>query len=319
MKRKGYLYDKICSINNLKLADKKARKGKFKQKSIKEFDKNRENNIINLHHLLINKEYKTSEYKIFTIFEKKERVIYQLPYKDRVVHWAIINILENTFVKSFTADTYSCIKKRGIHKCLKNLTKALKNKEDTKYCLKIDIKKYYPSIKNNILKQLLRKKFKDPDLLDLLDEIINSNEGQPIGNLLSQWFGNFYLTYFDHWLKEELKIKKVFRYCDDIVILGSDKSELRIILNKIKIYLKTNLELELSNWQIFPVESRGIDFVGYVSYHDYIFLRDGIKRNFIKMIKYNRNDKSEKSYYGWLKHCNSINLQNKYLNEKYRI
>ena len=318
MKRQGYLYEQICSIDNLILADKIARRGKKKQKSIKKFDLNREDNIINLHHLLINKEYKTSPYKIFIIFEKKERVIFQLPYRDRVVHWAIMNVLEDTFVKSFTNDTYSCIKKRGIHKCLSNITHALKDRENTKYCLKIDIRKYYPSIKNNILKQLLRKKFKDRDLLNLLDEIIDSNlEGCPIGNLLSQWFGNFYLTYFDHYIKEVLKIKNIYRYCDDIVILGNNKDNLRDALNKIREYLKDNLQLELSNYQIFPVASRGIDFLGYVSFHDCIYLRKSIKLDYIKMIKNNNNIKSKASYKGWLDHANCINLYNKYNNYVY--
>jgi hypothetical protein len=313
MKRTGYLYDKICNIDNIKLADKKAKLGKSNQKSIKLFDLNREGNIINIHHLLINKEYRTSAYKIFKIFEKKERIIYQLPYKDRIVHWSIVNVLEVILTKSFTKDTYSCIKYRGIYNCLENLTKSLKDVKNTKYCLKIDIKKYYPSINNDILKSLLRKKFKDKDLIDLLDEIIDSNTGQPIGNLLSQWFGNFYLTYFDHWLKEDLKIKNVFRYCDDIVILGSNKDELRVVLNEIKEYLKTNLKLELSNYQIFPIYSRGIDFLGYVSYHFYIHLRKSIKLDWIKMLKHNKNKESIGAYNGWLIHCNSINLRNKYL------
>lgn len=193
------MYNKIYNIDNLILAERKARRGKLKQKGVQLFDKNKEDLIINLHHLLINKEYITSEYKIFKLFEKKEREIYQLPYyPDRIVHHAVINIVENIFVDCFTSDTYSCIKKRGIHKCLNNLIEALKDVDNTRYCLKIDIKKFYPNVDNNILKQLLRRKFKDEDLLILLDEIIDSNKGLPIGNLLSQYFGNFYLNYFDH-------------------------------------------------------------------------------------------------------------------------
>lgn len=315
MKRVGYLYDKIYSIDNIRLAEKKARKGKNKQKEIKQFDVNKEDNIINLHHVLLNKEYKTSKYQVFKLFDIKEREIFKLPYyPDRIVHHSIMNILEDIFVKSFTKDTYSCIKKRGIHKCLKNLNKALKDKEGTKYCLKLDIRKFYPSINNNILKKLFRKKFKDGDLLALLDEIVDSNpNGVPIGNYLSQYFANFYLTYFDHWLKEVLRVKYYFRYCDDLVILGSNKDELRVILNKIIQYLKDNLKLELSNYQIFPVNSRGVNFVGYVSYHDRILLRKSIKNRFINMIRYNRNDKSIASYNGWLLYGNCINLRNKYL------
>lgn len=318
MKRIGNLYPKIYNLDNLILADKKARLGKSKQKSIIDFDKNKDNNIINIYYELLNEEYITSEYKIFKIYEGKERIIYQLPYKDRIVHHGIMNILEPIFISTFTKNTYSCIKKRGIHKAHKDIIKALKNKENALFCLKIDIKKFYPSINHNILKYLLRKKFKDKQLLNLLFSIIDSAEGVPIGNYLSQFLANFYLSYFDHWLKEIKGIKYCFRYCDDIVILGNNKQELHRLLVEIKEYLKINLKLEVkSNHQVFPIKSRGIDFIGYVYYdYNYIQLRKGIKKNFIKMIKYNKNNKSIASYNGWLNWCNSINLKNKYLNEK---
>lgn len=204
MKRKGFLYEQICSIDNLILAEKKARRGKSKQYGVIKFDRNKDDLLINLHHILLNKEFKTSNYTKFIINDGKEREIFRLPYyPDRIVHHAVMNIMEDIFVKSFTADTYSCIKGRGIHKCLNSLNIALNDRKETKYCLKIDIKKYYPSVDNNILKELLRRKVKDKDLLYLLDNIIDSAEGLPIGNYLSQYLANFYLTYFDHWIKEE--------------------------------------------------------------------------------------------------------------------
>ena len=202
MKRIGYLYEKIYDLDNLILAERKARRGKSKQYGVREFDKNPMDNIINLYYILLNKEYRTSEYIVFKIKDPKEREIFRLPYyPDRIVHHAIMNILEPIFVKCFTVNTYSCIKGRGILLCLNNLKKALKDKENTKYCLKLDIQKFYPSVDNEILKKLLRKKFKDEDLLNLLDEIIDSSQGLPIGNYLSQYFANFYLTYFDHYIK----------------------------------------------------------------------------------------------------------------------
>jgi len=316
MKRIGNLYDKIYNIDNLKLADKKARKGKVKKVDILNHDLNKEDNIINLYHLLKNREYKTSNYDIFTLYDGKIREIYKLPYyPDRITHHALMNILEPIFISNFTKDTYSCIKKRGIHKALKSLNLSLKDIDNTKYCLKLDIKKFYPNINHDILKSLLRKKFKDKDLLWLLDEIIDSTEGVPIGNYLSQFFANFYLSYFDHWIKETKKVKYYFRYCDDIVILHKDKQYLNILLKDIKTYLKTELKLEIkSNYQIFPVNKRGIDFVGYKSYHTHILLRKSIKQKFIKMIKYNKNKKSIASYNGWISHCNGKNLWNKYMN-----
>lgn len=199
MKRLNNLYSNIYSIDNLNLADKKARLGKTKQYGIKNHDKNREDNIINLSYVLKNNEYNTSQYTVHTLFDPKERQIFRLPYyPDRITHHALMNILEPIFIKSFTKDTYSCIKGRGIHGAFYNLKKVLKDVVNTRYCLKLDIKKFYPSIDHFILKKLLRKKFKDKKLLILLDNIIDSAKGVPIGNYLSQYLANFYLTYFDH-------------------------------------------------------------------------------------------------------------------------
>lgn len=314
MKRIGNLYEKVYNIENLKLADIKARRNKSKKKDIIDFDKNKEENIINLYHVLRNKEYKTSEYDIFTIFEGKEREIYKLPYyPDRIVHHAIMNVLEPIFVSVFTHDTYSCIKKRGIHKCMYNVKYSLKDVKNTKYCLKLDIKKFYPNVNHAILKALLCKKFKDKDLLNLLYEIIDSSKGVPIGNYLSQFLANFYLTYFDHWIKEVLKVKYYFRYCDDIVIFSDNKNDLHGMFRLIENYLKTELDLELKpNYQVFPISKRGLDFVGYKFYHTHILLRKSIKNRFIRMIKFNNDYKSKASYNGWLCHCDSINLKNKY-------
>lgn len=315
MKRIGNLYNSIISIENLQLADKKAQKGKQKQFSVLKHNKNREKNILELHNSLKEENYKTSKYSNFTIYEPKERKISRLPYfPDRIVHHAIMNILEPILKNCLISQTYSCIKNRGIHKGLNDLNKSLKVKKETEYCLKVDIKKFYPSINKDILKVLLRTKFKDIKLLKLLDEITDSNEkGLPLGNYLSQWFANFYLNKFDHWLKETKRIKYYFRYCDDIVILGSNKKDLHNLRNEIQLYLETNLKLELSNYQIFPVLSRGIDFLGYKSYHTHILLRKSIKNKFKKMLSNNYNQKSINSYNGWLLYGNCINLKNKLL------
>lgn len=225
MNRKGNLFNDIISIENLQIADEKAQKGKKNQYGVQLHNKNRESNILLLHEMLKSRSYKTSEYDVFKVYEPKEREVFRLPYfPDRITHHAIMNVLEPIFVSTFTADSYSCIKGKGIHANSRNLKKALKDVPGTTYCLKIDIKKFYPNIDHEVLKTLLRKKFKDNDLLWLLDEIIDSANGLPIGNYLSQYFANFYLTYFDHWIKEEKRIKYYFRYADDIVILSNNKA-----------------------------------------------------------------------------------------------
>ena len=149
-----------------------------------------------------------------------------------------MNITESLWTKIFIRQTYSCIKFRGIHLVVKDLRKALeKDPQNTKYCLKLDITKFYPSIDHDTLKQIIRRKIKDKKLLVLLDEIIDSANGVPIGNYLSQFFANLYLAYFDHWIKEEVGIKYYYRYADDIVILGNDKNYLHNLLIAIKLYL----------------------------------------------------------------------------------
>lgn len=313
MKRLNNLFSKIVSIENLSIADAKAQKGKSKQYGIMLHQKNKEENILKLHDMLISKTYRTSDYDIFKVYEPKERDVYRLPYyPDRICHHAIMNVLESVFVSVFTADSYSCIKGRGIHKASANLRKALNNIEETTYCIKMDITKFYPNIDHNILKVLIRRKIKDADLLWLLDEIIDSAPGLPIGNYLSQYLANFYLTYFDHYVKEDLKVKYYFRYADDIVILHKDKKELWRIFSSIESYFEKQLNLQIKgNWQLFPVEKRGIDFVGYVHYHSHVLLRKSIKKRFAKMLRRKPRKESIASYHGWAKHCNSINLMKK--------
>lgn len=315
MKKYGFLYEKICNINNLILADKKARKGK-KNNYIREFDKARGCNLINLQNTLLNNEFKTSEYKTFTIFEPKERIISELPYyPDRIVHHAIINIMDDIWVRQFASDVYGNVKGRGIHRALYAIKEDLNDIENTKFCLKFDIKKYYPNINNEILKTILRRKIKDNKLLNLLDNIIDSSAGIPIGNYLSQYFANLYLTGFDNYIKSNLKIKYYYRYVDDVIILHDNKVHLHEMLILIKNYLNNNLKLELkANYQIFPINKRSIDFVGYVVDNKKIKIRKKIKKSFIRSTKRN-NKESIFSYLGWLKHSNSRNLIKKYMNK----
>jgi len=315
MKRIGNVYQEIISIENLIVADGKAQKGKYKNYGVITHNKNKESNIMKLHVMLKDKTYRTSEYDIFKVYEPKEREVYRLPYfPDRITHHAIMNVLEPVFVSVFTADTYSCIKGRGIHRASFAVRKALRNESETTYCLKLDIKKFYPNVDHNILKSLLRKKFKDKDLLWLLDEIIDSAAGIPIGNYLSQYLANFYLTYFDHWIKEDKKVKYYFRYADDLVILSGSKEYLHQILKDVENYLSEKLKLAVKdNWQVFPVKSRGIDFVGYKHFHSHTLLRKSIKKRFARMLKRNPRCESIASYKGWLKHCNSKNLIKKLL------
>jgi Reverse transcriptase (RNA-dependent DNA polymerase). len=193
MKRYGNLYSKICDMNNLRLAHKNARKGKGWYKEVKMVDADEEHYLKLLQEMLINKIYKTSEYETFFKTDGlKQREIYKLPYfPDRICQWAIIQIIEPILINNLTKDTYSAIPNRGIHLAKKRLDAAIQNDVlGTQYTLKLDVKKYYPSINHDILKSKYRRIFKDDDLLWLLDEIIGSTPGDtgiPIGNYLSQY------------------------------------------------------------------------------------------------------------------------------------
>ena len=281
--------------------------------------------------MLIRKTYKTSEYEVFIKKDTgKEREIYKLPYfPDRIVHWAIIQVVEPIFLNRLNGCTHSAIPNKGIHSAFKQLDKYMRNDvEGTKYCLKLDVKKFYPSIDHNLLKLMYRTLFKDPNLLWLLDEIIDSTEGDkgvPIGNYLSQYSGNLFLSKFDRWIKEKLRVKYYIRYMDDIVILHHDKNYLRKLLKEINKYLK-NINLEIKgDYQIFPSRTRGIDFVGYRHFGDYVLLRKSTSKRLIRkmrniMKKLRNGGKltysdycSINSYKGWLKWCNGYNLYTKWI------
>ena len=299
-------------MDNLILADKKARRKKNKSYGVRLWDKNREANFQKLQQELISGTYRTSEYSIYTIYEPKEREIYRLPYRDRIVHHAIMNILEPIWMKVMTKDTYSCIKKRGIHLAAKLARKAMvEGPKNTVYCLKIDIKKFYPSIDHGILKQIIRKKIKCKRTLALLDGIIDSAPGVPIGNYLSQFFANLYLAYFDHDVKEKCGVRYYFRYADDIVILAKTKAFLHAILGKIRIML-SSLKLRVKeNYQVFPTQIRGLDFVGYVIWRFYVRLRKSIKKRFARKVFRGRaavGTSAWWSYCGWVKHCDGKHL-----------
>ena len=323
MKRMNNLFDKICEFDNLCLAYEKARMRKSKQYGVLLFEKRLNENLTQIQRELLAGTYKTSKYEVFTIFDPKERLIFRLPFRDRVVHHAIMNVLEPVWTPVFVSHTYSCIKGKGIHGALRHLKKGLRDVENTQYCLKLDIRKFYPSVDHNVLKVIVRKKIKDNRLLDLLDEIIDSAPGIPIGNYLSQFFANLYLSYFDHWLKEQMQVKYYYRYADDIVILGKDKPYLHALLVQINHYLIDILNLQLKgNYQVFPVEKRGIDFVGYVFYHTHVRMRKSIKKNLCrKAARLNKKDITPKEYRhklashtGWAKHCNSKHLLKKVIN-----
>lgn len=326
------LWEAICDMENLKLAHQNAKKDKGWYAEVKMVDENPEYYLKLLQEMLLNHTYRTSEYTTFIKQDSgKERVIYKLPYfPDRICQWAILQVIEPILIRNFTDDTYSAIPGRGIHQAFTRIKKAVQNDvPGTQYCLKLDAKKYYPSINHNILKDKYRRLFKDNDLLWLLDEIIDSTPGDtgiPIENYLSQYSGNYYLSSFDHWIKEVKGIKYYYRYMDDIVILAGSKEYLHQLRKDIAEYFHKELKLSIKeNWQVFPTFVRGIDFVGYRIFLGYSLLRKTTcKQMKAKMVKIRKKVESGhemnfsewcsiNSYKGWLIHCDSYRLKAKYI------
>ena len=177
MKRYGNLYKQICSMDNLREAHKNAKKGKGWYSEVKMIDAHPEKYLKELQEMLINHTYHTSKYEKFIKTENgKTREIYKLPYyPDRIAQWAILQIIEPYLLRTMTKYTYSAIPQRGIHSALYDVQNAMrKDIPGCQYCFKFDVRKYYPSINHQILKQKFRRIFKDPELLWLLDEIIDS-------------------------------------------------------------------------------------------------------------------------------------------------
>lgn len=270
MKRVGNIYGKICDYYNIVEAHGHARKDKHYYKEVKMIDENPRPYLESIRKSLIDKTYVTSPYETFEKFDTgKIRVISKLPYfPDRIIHWALLLQTSDVFERVFIPQTHAAIPGRGVHSAMLEVKRYIERDPiGTQFCLKFDVRKYFPSISHDILKEMLRKVFKDPDVLWLWDTIIDSVDGDygiPIGNYTSQYLANFYLAYFDHWVKENLKIKYHTRYMDDNTQLNGCKDTLHQWLGEESDYLWDELELKVKdNYAIFPISSRSIDFAGY--------------------------------------------------------
>jgi RNA-directed DNA polymerase len=328
MKRYGNLWEKIIDLENLRFAHHEARRGKSFYKEVKMVNANEDEMIKKIQQSLINKTFTTSKYEIEDRFDgRKIRTIHKLPYyPDRIVQHALIQVVGPIWRKSFIRDTFQSIPGRGTNDARKRLSKVVKSLDWPKYYFKFDIKKYYPSVNNNLLKKCVRLKIKCPDTLWLLDNIIDSIEGLPIGNYTSQDLGNLFLNSFDWWAKQELRAKYYFRYCDDIVVLHNDKKELHNIKNKMFDRLFSMGLVVKPNWHISEIEKQGIDFVGYVFRNSHIRLRrtiaDKFKKKGLTIEKQWKKLSETKicngimSYWGWIKPVNAKNLWRSVVNTK---
>ncbi len=282
MKTYKNLFSNIFAFENLFYAARKARKGKRMQENTGKFFANLEYELIALQQELQEKRYRPGRYRTFMIYEPKKRMISAAPFRDRVVHHALCNIIQPLFEKKFISDSYANRKNKGTHKAIERYQYFCRRNP---YALKCDIKKYFPSIDHEILKTEIRKTIACRDTLWLIDRIIDgSNEqevvkeyfpgddlftpltrrhGLPIGNLTSQIFANIYLNPLDHFIKEQLRVRCYLRYVDDFVLLGDNKQWLWEKKLHIETFLEDlRLRLHPNKCHIHST-SRGLFFLGF--------------------------------------------------------
>jgi retron-type reverse transcriptase len=319
------LFHNIVSIPNLLKAWKEFKRGKRNKKGVGDFEMCLEENIFELHEDLISKKYQHSEYADFYISDPKRRHIHKASVRDRVVHQAIFQILYPVFDKHFIYDSYSSRKSRGTHlgvqRTYRACRKVSKNWKIKTYVLKCDVRKFFDSIDHSILRNLILKKMDCDETMRLVGILFKSFEkekekGLPLGNVTSQLFSNIYLNELDQFAKHDLKLKYYFRYCDDFVIIHENKDFLLEIMEKIRNFLRENLELDLhpKKVEIRPLR-RGIDFLGYVILPHMVVLRTRTRWRIIRKIKMMRKKletdliSEEKfksvlnSYFGVVSHC----------------
>ncbi|MFC1682289.1 reverse transcriptase domain-containing protein [Nanoarchaeota archaeon] len=338
MKTHKNLYKKLCSYENLFLAYTKARKGKSKKQYVKEFENNLRENLLNLREELISQTYQPSPLKKFIVRDPKTRKIFKSKFRDRIVHHAIVNLLEPIYEKKFIHDSYASRKTKGQHKAIQRFDvfkrkvsqngKKLKTIKDNNYIcgyvLKADIKHYFQEVNHRILISIISKTIKDGKIIFLIWKILknykeaSNNTGMPLGNYTSQFFANVYLNELDQFIKNNLKVKYYIRYVDDFAILHSSKEQLEIFKNKIKKFLTNRLKIELhkNKSKIIPLHA-GISFLGFRIFFYYKLLTEKnilqIKRNIILWKKLSEEKFSQKLQ-GWIAHAkysNSYILINK--------
>lgn len=326
MKRTGYLFEKITDLENIKEAARKASLGKRHQFSVQRVLNNLDHYATKIKTALENEAYTPSPYITKRIADgtaKKEREISKPRfYPDQIIHWAIMLQVEPIFMRGMYYYNCGSIKGRGSNHGQKAIRKWLdKDIRNTKYCLKLDISKFYPSVSNRVLKSQFRSVIKDQRALKLMDSIVDSAKGLPIGNYTSQWFANFYLTGLDHFIKRQKGAKYYIRYVDDLVILGPNKRHLHKLLKAIAGYIVA-LDLTVkSNWQVFKTDSRPLDFLGFRFYRSHTTLRRKtslrIRRRAEKIGKKTRINQHDAaaiiSYWGWIKRSNSYRFYTHYI------
>jgi RNA-directed DNA polymerase len=340
MKRIDGIWAQLTSFENLLRAHRQARRGKTKRLAVSEFGLAFEHELFALQRELRDSSYQPGGYRLFTIYERKPRVIAAAPFRDRVVHHAVMQMIEPQLDRTFISDSYACRKGKGVHAAVDRYQAWA---QSYRYALKMDIRQYFPSIDHELLKEKLRRRISDARVLDLLDCILDSSPrgslepsyfpgddlftpldrrvGIPIGNLTSQFFANLYLDDFDWYIKQVLKVRPYLRYVDDMVVLDDDKHRLGEIRAAARErFAADRLHLHPHKAHISPVAD-GLNVLGYVVYPARRRLRSDnghrFARKFSNMVKayqaghleWARVVASTQSWVGHAKHADTEGLR----------
>jgi retron-type reverse transcriptase len=344
------LYEQLYQYENLHIAYLEARKEKRYREGVLRYTANLEENLIDLQNHLIYQSYVVSDYHKVIIRIPKKRIIMILPFRDRVLQWAIYRVVNPIFSRSFIKDSYGCVKDKGNLRAVRRIQywmKLLGRQNKEVYVLSLDIRKYFFRVPHEVILNTLRKKIADERMMWLLETIICSKKsafglphdvidvedaeliydvGMPVGSLVSQMIANIVLNEADQYAKRVLQIPHYIRYMDNFAIFSNDKQELHRYKALMKGFLYENMRLELSAENITRARD-GLEFAGYRVWADKLILRKSttlrMKRSLKHVVQQYRDgaislEKANsvfQSYRGMLDHCDSNSLTNKVLED----
>ena len=326
MKRENDLIPLIADPENLRLAFWNARKSKDGKMEVADFRKTLDKNLLLLRNELLSGNMQVGNYHYFTIYDPKERKICAALFRERVLHHAIMNVCHANFEKYQISDSYASRMGKGTYAAIE---RAAGFQKKYKWFLKLDVRKYFDSIDHEVLKSMIRKRFKDPALLHVFFQIIDSyqiivGKGLPIGNLTSQYFANHYLAFADHHIKEKLHAQAYVRYMDDMVIWADDKNSLLNMGIEFQKFIESELSLTLKPFCLNSTD-KGLPFLGYVLFPTAVLLNNRSRKRFkTKMKQYtyklNNEEWSQIEYQAhvlpliaFVKHANTFSLRTKYV------
>lgn len=331
-------YEDIISVENLLGAWREFVRGKRKKRDVQEFQHRLMDNVLALHSELKDRTYRHGPYQHFKISDPKPRDIHKATVRDRLVHHAIYRQLYPFFDRTFISDSYSCRKRKGTHRTMNRFrsfaAKVSKNHTRTGWVLKCDIRKFFASIDQKILLDIVASYIPDARINGLIAEVVgsfhsNTNvsrihttrpigqvvcmppKGLPLGNLTSQLLVNVYMNEFDQFVKHQLKVKYYIRYADDFVFLDPSRRRLDGLLSRVECFLRMRLNLNLHPDKCFiKTFASGRDFLGWVHFPDHRVLRTATRRRMLTRVRgLEKESPTVQSYRGMLGHGNAGNIR----------